>query len=171
MLSATWQYSVRALVHLAVARGKAPILASHIADAEGIPLPFLSKILHQLKIAGVVTATRGQKGGYILQRDPHTLSLLEIARLTDHVDFGEQCLLGYKFCSSHTNCVMHRDWEGIKKEIYQFLERMTIGKLAQDFARGNLDIDGMMHLRQPPLRPPYEVTELEIEEEFRRGRR
>ena len=164
MLSATWQYSVRALVHLAVARGKAPILASHISDAEGIPLPFLSKILHQLKIAGIVTATRGQKGGYVMQRDPGSLSLLEVARLTDHVDFGEQCLLGYKFCSSHTNCVMHRDWEGIKKDIHHFLETMTIEKLAQDFARGNLDIDGMLHFRQPPLRPPYEVTDVESEE-------
>jgi hypothetical protein len=58
---------------------------------------------------------------------------------------------------------MHKDWEGIKKEIYHFLETMSIGKLAQDFSRGNLDIEGMMHLRQPPLRPPYEVTEFEME--------
>jgi len=164
MLSATWQYSVRALVHLAVARGRMPILASHISEAEGIPLPFLSKILHSLKIAGIVTATRGQKGGYVMQRDPATLSLLEVARLTDHVDFGEQCLLGYKFCSTHTNCVMHREWEGIKKDIYRFLETMTIDKLAQDFSRGNLDIDGMLHFRQPPLRPPYEVSESDIED-------
>ena len=163
MLSATWQYSVRALVHLAVARGKTPVLASQISDTEGIPLPFLSKILHSLKIAGIVTATRGQKGGYVLQRDPSTLTLLEIARLTDHVDFGEQCLLGYKCCNSHTNCVLHPTWEGIKKDIRHFLEVMTIEKLAQDFARGSLDLEGMLYLRQPPLRPPYEVTDIEAE--------
>jgi hypothetical protein len=48
---------------------------------------------------------------------------------------------------------------------------MTVGKLAQDFARGNLDMEGMMHFRQPPLRPPYEVTAFEAEEEIHRGRR
>jgi len=158
MLSATWQYSVRALVHLAVARGKGPVLASHIADSEGIPLPFLSKILHQLKVAGIVAATRGQKGGYILQRDPAKLTLLDVAHLTDHVDFGEQCLLGYKFCDDHANCALHKEWEGIKKEIRHFLAVRTVDQLAHDSARGELDVDGMMHLRQPPLRPPYEIA-------------
>ena len=163
MLSATWQYAVRALVHLAIAQGKYPILAGQISEAEGIPLPFLSKILHQMRIAGIVSATRGQKGGYVMQRDPYSLTLLEIARLTDNVDFGEQCLLGYKFCTSHTNCVMHHDWEGIKKDIYNFLQTMTIGKLAQDYARDKLDVEGMMFLRQPPLHPPYEVSGYESE--------
>jgi Rrf2 family transcriptional regulator, iron-sulfur cluster assembly transcription factor len=158
MLSATWQYSVRALVHLAMARGKGPVLASHIAVTEGIPLPFLSKILHQLKVAGIVAATRGQKGGYVLQRDPAKLTLLDVAHLTDHVDFGEQCLLGYKFCEEHCNCVLHHQWEGIKKEIRHFLEARTIDQLAIDISRQELDVDGMLRFRQPPLRPPYEVT-------------
>lgn len=162
MLSATWQYSVRALVHLAMARGKGPVLASHIADTEGIPLPFLSKILHQLKVAGIVAATRGQKGGYIMHRDPAKLTLLDVAHLTDHVDFGEQCLLGYKFCEDRTNCVLHKEWEGIKKEIKHFLEVRTIEQLAQDAARAELDVDGMLHYRQPPLHPPYEVAESEF---------
>jgi Rrf2 family transcriptional regulator, iron-sulfur cluster assembly transcription factor len=158
MLSATWQYSVRALVHLAMARGKGPVLASHIAETEGIPLPFLSKILHQLKVAGIVAATRGQKGGYVLQRDPAKLTLLDVAHLTDHVDFGEQCLLGYKFCEENCNCVLHHQWEGIKKEIRHFLEARTIEQLAIDISRQELDVEGMLRFRQPPLRPPYEVT-------------
>ncbi|RPH92422.1 Rrf2 family transcriptional regulator [candidate division KSB1 bacterium] len=162
MLSATWQYSIRALVHLAMARGKGPVLASHIAETEGIPLPFLSKILHQLKVAGIVAATRGQKGGYIMQRDPAKLTLLDVAHLTDHVDFGEQCLLGYKFCDENCNCVLHREWEGIKKEIKHFLETRTIEHLATDSARAELDIDGMLRFRQPPLHPPYEVTAAEL---------
>lgn len=162
MLSATWQYSVRALVHLAMARGKGPVLASHIAESEGIPLPFLSKILHQLKVAGIVAATRGQKGGYVLQRDPNKLTLLDVAHLTDHVDFGEQCLLGYKFCDTDCNCVLHPEWEGIKKQIRQFLEHKTIEQLAVDAAREHLDITGMLYYRQPPLRPPYEVSSAEL---------
>ena len=163
MLSATWQYSVRALVHLAMAKGKGPVLASHIADAEGIPLPFLSKILHQLKVSGIVAATRGQKGGYILQRDPGKLTLLDVAHLTDHVDFGEQCLLGYKFCDEHCYCVLHHQWEGIKTEIRHFLEARSIEQLATDQARMELDVSGMMRFRQPPLRPPYEVAPGELE--------
>jgi DNA-binding IscR family transcriptional regulator len=82
--------------------------------------------------------------------------------LTDHVDFGEQCLLGYKFCDDCTNCGLHKQWEGIKKEIRHFLEIRTIDQLATDTARSQLDVDGMLHLRQPPLRPPYEVTNIEM---------
>jgi Rrf2 family protein len=158
MLSATWQYSVRALVHLAMARGKGPVLASQIAETEGIPLPFLSKILHQLKVAGIVAATRGQKGGYIMRRDPAKLTLLDVAHLTDHVDFGQQCLLGYKFCDDHATCALHKEWEGIKKDIRRFLQNNTIDDLATDASREELDADGMMRFRQPPLHVPYEVT-------------
>ena len=158
MLSATWQYSVRALVHLALARGNGPVLASSIAELEGIPLPFLSKILHQLKVAGIVAATRGQKGGYTLLRDPSKITLLAIAHLTDHVDFGEQCLLGYKFCDSHTNCTLHPEWEGIKKIIHDFLKTVTIDRLAQDATRDQLDVTGMLNSKQPPLRPPFKTA-------------
>ncbi|MBU0507553.1 Rrf2 family transcriptional regulator [bacterium] len=153
---------MRALVHLAMARGKGPVLASHIAETEGVPLPFLSKILHQLKVAGIVAATRGQKGGYILQKDPSKLTLLDVAHLTDHVDFGEQCLLGYKFCEENCNCVLHKEWEGIKSQIQKFLRTKTIAQLADDGARESLDVNGMLRLRQPPLRPPYEVTSAEF---------
>jgi len=163
MLSATWQYAVRALVHLAMARGKGPVLAGHISDAEGIPLPFLSKILHQLKSSGIVVAMRGQKGGYILQRDPSKLTLLDVAHLTDQVDFGEQCLLGYKFCGDHCYCVLHPQWEDLKTDIRHFLESRNIHQLAVDKARGELDVEGMMRFRQPPLRRPYEVAEGEFE--------
>ena len=159
MLTATWQYAVRALVHLAMVRGKGPVLASHIAELEGIPLPFLSKILHQLKVSGIVVASRGQKGGYILQRDPAKLTLLDVAHLTDHVDFGEQCLLGYRFCDETCHCVLHKKWESVKVEIRHFLASCTIDQLAKDQARMDLDIGGMMRFRQPPLRVPYEVAE------------
>jgi Rrf2 family protein len=157
MLSATWQYSVRALTHLAMAKETGPVLAIQIAETEGIPLPFLSKILHQLKVAGIVGATRGQRGGYTIIRDPSKITLLTIAHLTDHVDFGEQCLLGYKFCDSHTNCTLHPEWEGIKKIIHDFLKTVTIDRLAKDATREALDITGMLHSKQPPLRPPYQA--------------
>ena len=163
MLTTTWQYAVRALVHLAMAKGKGPVLANHIADAEGIPLPFLSKILHQLKSSGIVVATRGQKGGYILQRDPSKLTLLDVAHLMDHVDFGEQCLLGYKFCDEKCHCVLHPSWERLKTDIRHFLETHDIKQLAQDQARMELDADGMMRFRQPPLRVPYEVSDGSME--------
>ena len=40
------------------------------------------------EIAGVVTATRGQKGGYIMQRDPASLTLLDLVKIARRPDHG-----------------------------------------------------------------------------------
>lgn len=162
MLSTTWQYTVRTLVHLAVARnnGKGPVLCGQIAVAESIPYPFLGKIMRLLKNAGIVDSNRGQKGGYFLKRDPSKITLLTIAHLTDHIDFSEQCLLGYKFCGSHTNCNVHSEWEGIKAALYEFLKSVTIERLAQDINHEILDTNEMLQLKQPILKPPYKQSEV-----------
>jgi Rrf2 family transcriptional regulator, iron-sulfur cluster assembly transcription factor len=157
MLSVTWQYTVRVLIHLSHKRERGPILSSEISEAEGIPQAFLSKILHTCRNAGLVVAVRGKKGGYMLVRDPAKITLLSIAHLIDHVDFGQQCLLGYKSCDCTSNCLLHSQWEEIKKDISEFLKTTTIDKLSHDEIRSNLDISEMIHSKQPPLKPPYKV--------------
>ncbi|MFN7714135.1 MAG: Rrf2 family transcriptional regulator [Pseudanabaenaceae cyanobacterium] len=71
-------YSVKAMLDLAMQpRGE---LASvrQIAQRQGIPAPYLEKLLIALRQAGLVDAVRGSQGGYRLKKSPRRILVGEI---------------------------------------------------------------------------------------------
>jgi Rrf2 family protein len=61
------QYALKAVLDIAI-YGDRPVSVSQIAHRQNIPAPFLEKILLDLKQAGILSAVRGAKGGYILRK-------------------------------------------------------------------------------------------------------
>ena len=62
------EYGVRLLVELGRQPADAPVSLKAIAEAEGLPLAYLERIVALLKKAGLVESTRGAHGGYRLSR-------------------------------------------------------------------------------------------------------
>ena len=69
-------YGLIAMRHLAVATPTGAASAKEIAEAYGIPLPLLSKILQKLTKAHLLQSIAGTNGGYRLAREPQSISLL-----------------------------------------------------------------------------------------------
>jgi transcriptional regulator, BadM/Rrf2 family len=67
-LSKRGQYALKAVLDIAI-HGDRPVSVSQIAQRQTIPAPFLEKILLDLKQAGILSAVRGAKGGYVLQKN------------------------------------------------------------------------------------------------------
>jgi len=55
-----------------------PMPSRAIAESEQLPADYTEQILLRLRRAGVVNSLRGAKGGYILNADPATISLLRV---------------------------------------------------------------------------------------------
>jgi Rrf2 family protein len=75
-LPAQATYATLALVRLAQAPGQRATVASLAAD--DLPGPFLVTIMGRLRAAGYVASARGRHGGYVLVRDPATISVADI---------------------------------------------------------------------------------------------
>jgi DNA-binding MarR family transcriptional regulator len=60
-------YAITALGHVA-AMGDQPLLIKDIAEATGLPHPYLAKIIHTLARRGLVVTRRGVGGGVTLAR-------------------------------------------------------------------------------------------------------
>lgn len=71
------EYALKAMLDLALQGGKLTSVRQ-IAERQDIPLPFLEKILLDLRQAGLVHAHRGSKGGYILARSLKEISVGDI---------------------------------------------------------------------------------------------
>lgn len=83
LISAKADYAVRAVVELAAADADGWLSAEAIAARQGIPKPFLIKILQHLRVAGLTEATRGSDGGHRLAHSPAEISIGDVMRAVD----------------------------------------------------------------------------------------
>lgn len=77
------EYAIKALVRLALADGAGPVSARDIVAFTGVPPKFLEQVMHDLRRAGLVESQRGKGGGYILARDPATISFADVVDLVE----------------------------------------------------------------------------------------
>ena len=77
------EYGVRLLIQLGLQGGDAPVSLKAVADAENLPLAYLERIAALLKKAGLVRATRGAHGGYVLARPAEEITMDDAAARTE----------------------------------------------------------------------------------------
>ena len=127
MISQTAEHALRAVLYLARQAGPTP--AVEIAAALGAPSNYLSKTLHRLAKAGVVTGTRGPTGGFRLTVPPDELPLSRVIEAFDEPRGSGTCLLGGRRCNPHEPCAAHRHWTAIKDEARGALQRTMVADL------------------------------------------
>ena len=71
------EYGVRLLVELGRHGEDEPVSLKSIAEAEGLPLAYLERIVALLRKAGLVESTRGAHGGYRLARPATQITMDE----------------------------------------------------------------------------------------------
>ncbi len=82
-------YAVFATVHVAKHQQGGPVQGRAIAEAYGIPVQYLLKILQQLVRSEVLASETGRRGGFMLRRSPGQTTLLEILEAIDGPIKGE----------------------------------------------------------------------------------
>lgn len=130
MFSPTCQYAIRALTYLAEHAGDGPLLARDIAGAEDIPQQFLSKILHQLGLKGLVRSQKGPGGGFALARPAAKITIADISTAVDGApQAANQCVLGMNRCRDTTGCVLHQEWKSFRARYEQKIAARTLEEL------------------------------------------
>ena len=81
-LSKKSDYAFNALVHLARNPDRVSS-AREISDLYDLPLPIITNILKTLTRAGLVTSTRGARGGYELASPAGEITLYDLLRATE----------------------------------------------------------------------------------------
>ena len=127
LLSDAAEYALRAVVWLAQRPGQ-PQKTREIAEATRSAQGYLVKVLQSLTKAGILSAQRGSHGGFTLERDPGSLSVLEVVNAVDPVERIRTCPLGLK---SHGKqlCPMHRRIDDAMAAIEHSFRESTIEDL------------------------------------------
>ena len=127
IFSASAIHALRAMAWLATNPGREPVLGRDLARKIAVPPDYLSKVLATLARSGVLTASRGAKGGYRLARSASRIKLLEVVEPFEGVRAQASCLLRPgKSCRASGACAAHEAWSGVNEAYRGFLENMTV---------------------------------------------
>ena len=133
MITTTSEYALRALVKLAQTSSRGFIGGRELSEALNIPSNYLSKVMLTLRNAGIVEATRGFGGGYRLQKAAGKIPLVDVVELFEGVSTRPHCFLGEKsVCSDDDPCPAHAHFRGVRKAYIRYLEKTTIGAMANE---------------------------------------
>jgi Rrf2 family transcriptional regulator, iron-sulfur cluster assembly transcription factor len=135
MLSTTSEYALRALTHLAQASRGDVIPGRDLSKTSGVPPQYLSKIMLALRNAGLVLASRGTGGGYMLLRPADAIHLIDVVSLFEGPAVWPHCLLrGDRKCTSGNPCAAHAHWGKVRDGYLEFLEQTTLHDFSHDTA-------------------------------------
>ena len=87
------EYGVRLLVELGRHGEDQPVSLKSIAEAEGLPLAYLERIVALLRKAGLVESTRGAHGGYRLARPASEIAMDEAVLALEGVVAPMSCFV------------------------------------------------------------------------------
>jgi len=129
-------YSLIALKHFAARQleGVGALSATEVADASGIPLPILSKLLQRLGKTGFLISAYGTNGGYRLARAPRDISALEVIRAIDGPIVLANCFTHEIGCGHEDRCTVRRPLRRIHEGILRLLDSVSIQDMLEDSA-------------------------------------
>ncbi len=122
------RYAVMAMVEMAGRGGEQPIALAELANSQEITVPYLEQIFRKLKSGGLVKATRGPGGGYVLSRPADNIYIADI------VEAVEESLKMTR-CDAHktsgcmvnkSRCLTHDLWHGLSKHIHDYLAAISL---------------------------------------------
>jgi len=131
IFSATTEYALRALAHLATLERGERMLARDLAEETGIPRQFLGKILHRLARLGVLDSAKGRGGGFRFERAPDEIRVAEMVEVFEGEDRMDRCILGIEGCTDETPCPMHAEWIVCRDQLAARIYALTMADLGR----------------------------------------
>lgn len=129
MLSQTVEYALRAMMHLARLDG-APVNCQTIAAETRVPQGYLSKVMRDLVVAGLVASFRGPNGGFILAKPPEGITILDVVNAVDPIMRIHKCPMGNP---QHTSlCSLHQRLDDALAKIERTFRDATLAEMLAD---------------------------------------
>jgi Rrf2 family transcriptional regulator, cysteine metabolism repressor len=134
-VSSKAHYGLRMMTEFAKAYGSGPLSLAEVARVEHLPLAYLEQLAGPLRRGGLIEATRGAHGGYVLSRPSADITVLDIITLVEGEVAPVECLAhGYEpgSCVREADCASRTLWQRLKQSVDAVLSSTTLAELVGD---------------------------------------
>jgi len=131
-------YALRAVIYLSLQSERRPCSVAEIASREGIPRKFLEKIIQDLIHSGLVRSMRGAQGGYMLAREPESVTFKDVIEAIEGPVALNVCVGASgdaSDCSVYSRCAMLGVWREAQSRVIELFAKTTLA----DMRRRRLD--------------------------------
>lgn len=131
-ISTRSEYGVRLLIVLARAGDAGPLSLNQVARAEKLPHDYLEQLVGDLRRAGLLTASRGQSGGYRLGRSAEEISVADVVRAVEGSVMEMPCAgtATLEACDRPQPCSVHDVYQRLFESVDGALASSTLAELA-----------------------------------------
>ena len=135
-LSTKGKYGLYAMIFLAQRRGEGPQSLKAFGELN-LPEAYLEQLLGSLRRAGLVSSVRGTQGGYLLSREPESVTVKEILEAMEGPLLFSDCVAdpGGQPCAQSGTCPARGVWEYLTGEINALLNRITLADIVSQNPR------------------------------------
>ncbi len=123
-------YAIRALMFIAQ-HPDTTVPTKQIEQQLGLPRPFLRKILQALQKARVLDSVKGNKGGFILKKNPNKISLADVMTIFQGDLTLCECFLMKDICPRIKTCNIRSKVKAIERTVISELKQITIENLLE----------------------------------------
>jgi Rrf2 family protein len=131
----TWaEYGLICSLHLARRAGEGPVTGRDIATQERLPADYVEQILLRLRRAGIVTSTRGARGGYALARAATAVTVRDVIAASELQTFELHCVahpVSEERCGDMAQCSIRPVWQLLQRKIDDVLDSVSLADLLQ----------------------------------------
>ena len=131
-ISARTEYGIRVLVTLARNEGESCLSLAEIARREKLPHAYLEQLVGDLRRAGLVTATRGQTGGYSLGRPAEEIAMTDAVRALEGPILEMPCAGAddLEHCDRPQPCSVHEVFQRVYESLAGTLTATNLAEVA-----------------------------------------
>ena len=127
-LSKTVEYALISLNHINKCEQSNPVSVRQISDQYNIPYELLAKILQKLSKQDILESIHGPKGGYKLNDNYNSLTLIEFIEILEG-PFGITGCLTDSECDQLLNCNIITPIEKINSRLYKVFSEIKLNKI------------------------------------------
>ncbi|WKZ32384.1 MAG: Rrf2 family transcriptional regulator [Thermodesulfobacteriota bacterium] len=125
-------YAIAGLVYISTSKASDYTGIDEISRATGISKQYLAKLFRTLASRGIIRSARGRDGGFMLDRDPGAITLLEVVEAIDGpVEAG--CAIKDGDCSDLSECLLHAVLKRCSLSVAGILASESIGGIGPGF--------------------------------------
>lgn len=124
-ISTRGRYGLRILLDLALHDNGSPRMIRDIAGSQRISEKYISRLIIDLRRAGMVKSIRGSRGGYRIARYPKNLTVLDVIEVMEGPVSIIDCVT-IESCDRQRGCAVRSIWCDMNNQIRSALAAVTL---------------------------------------------
>lgn len=134
-VSTKGRYGLRILLDVAMHEKKGPVALRDISRRQDISQKYLWQVINPLKVAGLLRATRGAHGGYVLAKSPARISVRDIVDILEGPVAMVDCVQSPATCERSGACTARGAWAEIEARLKETMDGITLQYLLEQQAK------------------------------------